>query len=142
MRLRTTLVVVGLALSCAVGCGPKATPVTPSPLPADQQAEVGREILGRWKCTATKVEDGEKRDQPADVFMTFNSDGTYHHVIHGPLGLGMDKTYRYQLDGRNMTTDSPHGTYRVDAVSNDELTLFSYWATTTWYFRRVETAVQ
>ena len=44
--------------------------------------------------------------------------------------------YRFHLEGRNLVNDSPYGTYRVDAVSAQELALFNYDTTTTWYFAR------
>ncbi|MGZ3419159.1 MAG: hypothetical protein ACXVEF_27640 [Polyangiales bacterium] len=91
--------------------------------------------MGRWKCTHTKVEEADKKEQPADVIYTFNSDGTYRLQINYAF-MGMDKTYKYSLDGRNVITDSPHGTYRIEALSGATLDLFNYDATTTWYLAR------
>jgi ABC-type glycerol-3-phosphate transport system substrate-binding protein len=127
------------AVLTLAACGPKATPVTPAPLSAAEQSELGKSIRGTWKCTHTKVgDDGEKNEQPMDVVYAFNADGTYRLVIHGGP-FGMDKTYKFHLDGKNVTTDSPHGTYRVDDVTASSMDLFNYDATTTWYLQRVDT---
>lgn len=50
--------------------------------------------------------------------------------------VNFDKTYKYKLDGKNMVTDSPHGTYRVDELNGNDLALFNYDASTVWYLHR------
>ncbi len=112
-----------------------STPVTPAPLAPQEQASLAAAMQGRWKCSHTK-EGGDAREPLGDnVLFAFNGDGTYWHRIETSL-LVVENTYRYHLEGRNVVNDSPHGTYRVDASSAQELALFNYDTTTTWYLVR------
>ena len=117
-----------------LGCV-SATPVTPAPLAPQEQASLAAALHGRWKCSHTK--EGRDAREPIDdaVLFTFNGNGTYTHRLETALGT-FENTYRYHLDGRNVVNDSPHGTYRVDASSAQELALFNYDTTTTWYLVR------
>ncbi|WP_437985169.1 hypothetical protein [Sorangium sp. So ce117] len=130
------LITVCAIIASAVACVPKATPVTPQPLAAEEQVRINGGLKGPWKEVAAKVGDGERKSE-AMMRITFNPDGTYLHEFDTPFGV-MRVTYKYRLDGKNVLTDSPHGTYRVDELSGDLLTLFNYDATTTWYLERAK----
>ncbi len=122
--------------STSAGCGPKATPVTPQPLSAPEQAEMARALAGSWRLTAVRIGDGEKKDDSStNVQFAFDGAGKYRHIIGTPFGT-LDKSYEYRLDGRNVVTNSPHGTYRIDAVTPSTLDLFNYDASVVWYLAR------
>lgn len=133
--IRKTMMALAVAAALTVGCGPKATPVTPQPLGAEEQAQIAKLLEGRWQSTHAKVGDGEKKPT-SDVQIVFNPNGTYKHYLPMPFGGKASFDYKFTLEGRNMVTSSPHGTYRVDSVSPTELALFNYDATTIWYFTR------
>jgi hypothetical protein len=125
-----------LSISLLAACGPKPTPVVPTPVSSEEQGRLQAAIVGNWKCTHTKVGEDEKKDQPLEVLYTFKSDGSYHLHIGGSILIPVDKDYQFKLDGRNVVTNSPHGTYRVDDLSGNTMTLFNYDASTAWYLTR------
>ena len=119
-----------LQVSCV-----SSTPVTPAPLAPQEQASLAAAMQGRWKCSHTKKESDAREPLDDTVLFAFNGDGTYWHRIETSLVV-VENTYRYHLEGRNVVNDSPHGTYRVEASSAQELALFNYDTTTTWYLVR------
>ncbi len=125
---------LALAL-CLGGCLPGSTPVTPAPLAAQEQQQVAAALLGAWTATHSKQGDAAKKEESDVVKFEFRADGTYRHVIEASLAA-MDETYGYKLEGRNVTTTSPHGTYRINSVDAQRLELFSYEFTTTWYLAK------
>jgi hypothetical protein len=113
-------------------CASRGTPVTPAPLsPAGQTALAGA-ILGTWRATHTREGTADKKEVSATIHCTFNLDGSYVLKVSG----NSDKTYKYRLDGKNMITDSPEGTYRVDEVTAQTMQLFHYGTSTVWYLER------
>lgn len=125
-----------LAASVLVSTGcVKSTPVTPAPLAAEEQQRVAATLLGAWRATHSKQGDAAKEEEGATVEFEFRPDGKYRHVIVASIAA-VDNTYGYRLDGGNVVTDSPHGTYRINFVDGQRLELFNYDATTTWYLVR------
>ena len=109
--MKGSLVVVALC-SLIAGCGPKATPVTPAPLSAEQQAQLGQTLRGTWRSTHIKVGDGSKKEEDSFEF-AFDGSGKMRTVIHSGFG-NIANDWTCTMDGRNLKTNSMFGTMRAD----------------------------
>jgi hypothetical protein len=130
MKTLSTLLVA----AALVGCGPKATPVTPAPLSAEAQAKLDAELRGTWRSTHIK-EGAKERTAETSFQFTFAPDGKMQTVIYTSMA-NVANVWTYSLDGKNIKTDSMFGTLRADAVTPGTLELFSYETSTVYFVTR------
>ena len=130
--MKWSIVVVLSAM--LAGCGPKATPVTPAPLSAEEQGRLAESLRGTWRSTHIKIGDGEKKSEDSFQF-GFGPGGVLETLIYTSLG-NVGNKWTYSLDGKNLKTTSQFGTLRADAVTPTSLELFSYDTSTVYYLTR------
>ncbi len=126
-----------LLLSFAlVGCV-HSTPVTPAPLSPEDAPKLQAAIVGACKVTATQKEGAEKKDDASGLSFWFDANGNAGYAAANPFGGVVKISYKYKLDGRNILMDGPYKTFRADDYSTNELKLFVYDLSQTYYCTKV-----
>ena len=108
----------------------KSTPVSPSPLAADQSAQLEQALLGTCDVIASQKEGGSERSESGLAF-TFGQEG-----MAGYVAMGIPLNYRYRVEGRNVVTTGPYETIRVDDWSGGTLKFFIYQLSTTYVCKK------
>jgi len=113
----------------------KNTPVTPSPITADQSAELEQALFGTWEMVASQREGSEPSPDQSLLF-TFGRGGAANYEVTGVIAGGVRANYRYWLEGRNVFMDGPIAAFRVDEWKSGTLKLFNYSQTVTYICKR------
>lgn len=118
-------------LALVAGCV-HATPVTPSPLAADEEAKLKAALVGECTVTETRKEGGEKKKAEGVTFR-FTASGMGSYTAATVLATVNTPPYRYRVEGRNVLMDGPIPALRVDDYSGRTLEMFFYGLSETWY---------
>jgi hypothetical protein len=132
MRINRWWVLVSFVVLGAAACGPASTPVTPAPASATELAQIKQRLPGTWVTKQLAKAGKPPEDLNEDIVFTYTPDGKFNMHIGTPFG-SVDKDYSYTLDGKNITSDSPYSSLRIDELTDTTAKFFYYERSETYY---------
>ncbi len=127
--LALTLAVAAAATGCAT-----ATPVDTTPIGPEDASKLRAALMGSCNVTRRQL-PSRQIAEVTGIRMTFTPDGRLTYLM-GTFEA-VNQTYQYRLEGRNIFSDGPYRSMRVDDWKGGELKLFLYEIGETFFCKKL-----